>query len=493
MSRTPPGEVGLEGRVRRGLVWSGLNSLALRIGSLLTGIALARLLAPEDFGVYAIALTAQTVLVTLADLGLSADLIRADRPEERAPTVATLCLLTSALLTALLVATAGPLATALGSPAAAPVMVVLAFTLVISGAGVVPYAQLQRDFEQRKLFLIDGTGFAVTTGLSIGLVLLGTGPMALAWARLAAQATVVVLQFVLTRCRPRLGWDRTVARGAVRFGAPLALANMLSWALLNVDTVVIARLAGPVVLGFYVLAFNVSSWPMSAIGQAIRPVTLAAFARRQDGDASESVARAVGLAAAVAFPAGTLLAVLALPVVTVVYGERWAAAAAALAALGVFGGLRVVTDVLATFLTARGAARAVLTVQVVWIVALVPAMVLGTTSAGLAGAGWAHVVVAAALVLPAYLVASHRAGARSGAVLGNLWRPALASAVMAVPVLLVSRQADHPLGAVLLGGVVGVAAYAALVVPWVRRLLAPAAAAAAVPGTAPDRLPVASS
>ncbi|WP_075012227.1 oligosaccharide flippase family protein [Geodermatophilus obscurus] len=493
MPAGPAGDAGLAGQVRRGLAWSGLNSVALRIGSLLTGIVLARLLAPEDFGVYAIALTAQAVLVTLADLGLSADLVRAERPEQRAPTVATIALLAGSTLTVLMVVSAVPLATALGSAEAAPVIAVLAFTLVLSGAGVVPYAKLQRGFEQRKLFLVDGCGFVVSTGLSICLVLLGSGPMALAWARLAAQVVVVVLQFVLARTRPRLGWDRVVARSAMRFGVPIALANTLSWALLNVDTVVVARLAGPVVLGFYVLAFNVSSWPMSAIGQAIRPVTLAAFARRQDGDASESVARAVGLAAAVAFPAGTLLAVLALPVVTVVYGERWAAAAAALAALGVFGGLRVVTDVLATFLTARGAARAVLTVQVVWIVALVPAMVLGTTSAGLAGAGWAHVVVAAALVLPAYLVASHRAGARAGAVLGSLWRPALASAGMAVPVLLVSRQADHPLGAVLLGGMVGVAAYAALVVPWVRRLLAPAAAAAAVPGTAPDRLPVASS
>ena len=50
---------------------------------------LARLLAPDDFGVYAIALTVQSVLLTLADLGMSVDLIRLYDPERRAPTIAT--------------------------------------------------------------------------------------------------------------------------------------------------------------------------------------------------------------------------------------------------------------------------------------------------------------------------------------------------------------------------------------------------------------------
>ncbi|MGX5653821.1 lipopolysaccharide biosynthesis protein [Geodermatophilus nigrescens] len=456
--------------MRQGLVWSGLNSLALRVGSLLTGIALARLLAPEDFGVYAIALTTQTVLITLADLGLSADLIRAERPEERAPTVATLCILSSSLLTTLMVLTAVPLATALGSPAAAPVIVVLAFTLVLGGTGVVPYAKLQRDFEQRKLFLVDGCGFAVTTGLSIGLVLLGMGPMALAWARLAAQVVIVVLQFTLARVRPRLGWNRAVARGAVRFGLPLALANTLSWALLNVDTVVVARIYGPVALGFYVLAFNVASWPMSAIGQAIRPVVLAAFARQQHEDPGESLRRAVGLTAAAAAPVGILLAVLALPVVTVLYGERWAPSAAALAGLGAFGGLRIVLDVLATHLIARGAATAVLVTQVCWIVALVPAILAGVTWGGLAGAGWAHLAVGVLFVLPVYLVAIRRSGGRAGDVLGNMWQPVVAMVPAALVAYLVAAQIDGPFTALVVAGSLALLVYAALVARWVRRL-----------------------
>ena len=75
----------LGGQVRRGLAWSTVSNLMLRAGSLAVGIVLARLLTPSEFGVFAVALTVQAVLITLADLGLSADLIRTDDPAARAP------------------------------------------------------------------------------------------------------------------------------------------------------------------------------------------------------------------------------------------------------------------------------------------------------------------------------------------------------------------------------------------------------------------------
>jgi lipopolysaccharide exporter len=487
------GQPTLRSQVRRGLAWSGLSSLVMRGGNLLLGIALARLLAPEDFGVFAVALTVQTVLVTLADLGLGADLVRAERPDDRAPTIATLSLLSGALLTALMIATAVPMATAMGAPDAAPVVVVLSFTLLLSGVAVVPGAYLMRDFQQQKLFVSEGANFVLSTGVALALVLAGAGPMALAVSRLVGQLTGTALQFVLAGMRPRWGLDRTVARSALRFGVPLAAANMLSWALLNIDNVVVSRTSGVVALGFYVLAFNVSSWPMTAIGQAIRPVTLSAFAREQQQDPAPSLRRATALAAAAAAPVGALLAVLALPVVTLLYGERWAPSAAALAGLALFGGLRIVLDVLATFLVARGAVTAVLWIQVSWIVALVPAIVLGVRWGGLAGAGWAHLVVGVLLILPIYLVALRRAGAPVGAVVGNLWQPVLAMLPAALLAQQLAIRIDHPALAVLAAGTVGLLVYAAVLYRWVRTHLSdPAERESVITAQGPAALPAGS-
>ena len=459
----------LGGRVRRGLAWGTLSSLLLRGANLGLGIVLARLLAPADFGVFAVALTVQSVLITLAEMGLGTDLMRSDRPAERAPTIATLAMISSGVLTALMVATAGPVAGALGSAAATPVIVVLSFTLLLSGAGVVPAAFLARDFQQKKLFVADSTNFVVSTLAAVGLVLLGAGPMALAVSRLAGQAVATVLQFMLASTRPRFGYDRAIARGAISFGAPLAAANMLSWALLNIDNVVVSRSTGIVALGFYVLAFNVSTWPMTAIGQVIRPVTLAVFAQQRHEDPGPSLRRATGLAAAAAAPVAVLLAVLAHQVVAVLYGERWSPAAGALAGLALFGGLRIVLDVLATYLTARGAVAPLLWIQVCWILALVPAMLLGIRWGGLAGAGWAHLAVGVLIILPIYLVAAHRTGAPVGGLLASLWPPAVAMAPAALVGALAAARIDAPFPAAVAGGCAALGLYGLPIHRWVRR------------------------
>jgi PST family polysaccharide transporter len=466
-----PGDDHLARDVKRGLVWSALNSLALRMGSVVVGIILARVLAPETFGVYAVALTVQSVLLTLADLGMSVDLVRAEDPARRAPTVATVSLVSGILLAVGMSVTSGPVAAALGAPDAAPVIVVLSWTLVLSAAGVVPYALLQRRFQQRKLFVSSVGDFATGACVTLGLVLLGMGPMALAIGRLAAQCVATGLQFVFARVRPRFGFDRSIARSALAYGVPLAAANLLSWALLNIDNVAIARIAGTTQLGLYVLAFNVSSWPMTAIGQAVRSVSLAGFSRtsRRDGDGGFETA--LSLTWAAALPAGVLLAALAHPLVELLYGARWSASATALAALGLFGALRVVLDLIATYLMARGAARPVLYVQIVWFVSLIPAVVIGTHWKGVSGAAWAHVAVASLVILPAYVLPLRASGVPLRSLIRSLWLPTLAAVPSWWVAHAVATAVESSFPALVLGGLAGVSVYAAICVPWIRRLL----------------------
>ncbi len=460
---------GLRAQVRSGLVWSVLNNVLLRVGTLAVGIVLARLLSPEDFGVYAVALTVQAVLMTVADLGLSADLVRSPDPRRRAPTVAALGLAAGTVMAVAMVLSAGPVARLVGTPEASRVIALLGLTLVLAGAGVVPLALLQREFRQRALFTVAAVDFVVSTTVTLTFVLGGAGVIALALGRIAGQATTLVLLHLIARHRPRYAVDGSVAVSVLAFGLPVGGANVLSWALLNLDNLVVARMSGAVLLGFYVLAFNISTWPMTAIGQVVRSVALPAFARASTAAGDRGLALGTGLTAALAIPAGVLLAVLATPLVAVVYGPRWLLAAPVLAALALFGTARVLFDLWVAFLLARGAARAVLLVQVLWFVTLLPAVVVGTRLGGIVGAGWAHVAVAAGVVLPAYAVAMRRAGADLGALARHCVVPVLATApaagaAAAVIALLGPAWLELLLGAAAAGGT-----YLLLVGRWLRR------------------------
>ncbi|SDB93440.1 polysaccharide transporter, PST family [Raineyella antarctica] len=439
----------------------------MRLGTFAVGIFLARMFSHEEFGVYAVVLTVQAVLMTVADFGLSTDLIRSGDHTRKAPTVATLSLGISAVLTAITMAVAAELAASVGAPGGGPVLAVMSLTLLIAGVGVVPYATLQREFRQRELFLISVVDFAVGTALTLVLILAGLGVMSLAVSRVAAQSIAVILQYRFVGERPRLGFDRSVARGVVAFGLPVAGANLLSWALLGADKMLLSGMAGAAALGVYFLAFNIANWPMSALGQVVRSVSLPTFSRVSDATGDRALGIAWGPVWSISVLAGLLLTVLASPAVQLLYGTRWLEAAPLLMILGAFGALRTVLDLATTYLLARGYSTRVLWLQLGWMVILVPGLVLGIRTAGAVGAALAQ-VTAGALLLLLYGISLARVGTDIRAVWASFWPP-LAAAVVAAPAAWACTLIAHrPLVDLLVGGVVGTAVYTALLWRWFR-------------------------
>ena len=230
------------------------------------------------------------------------------------------------------------------------------------------------------------------------------------------------------------------------------------------DQLVVGSRLGAIALGFYLLAFNLSSWPVSIFSQPLRSVAPAAFARLQDEPARmNSVFLSVfGVLFAVAIPACTLLAAAAVPVVRVVYGEQWLPSAAVLTWLAVTAITRIFFELSYDYLVVRGATRNILVVQVVWLIALPPVLLAGVHLFGLVGAAAGQVLVSVLVVVPAYCLLLRRAGVR----LTGLAREVAPSAVAGVAIVgftyAVARSISLPLVVCLVAGLFGMTVVATL-------------------------------
>lgn len=450
----------------RGLGWSTIGNVSLRLLNVCGSILIAHLIAPNEFGVFAVGLTVWTVVGSIAEFGLGSDLVRTQRPAEKEPTVASIAVLFSGGLAAAMVALAGPLARAFGSPESDGVIRLLAASLAVSGLGIVPAARLQRGLRQRAVFGVNAAGALTSLLFMVPLALAGVGAAALAWGQLAGQVVAVLGMHAVSGTRPRFGFVAATARASILFCLPLACANLLSWLLVTLDNVIVVRQLGPVQLGMYALAFNISSWPMTAIGQSVRVIALPVFARLRD---PVHLSRALVLCMAplvmVAALVSMLLSALAAPLVGFVYGGRWEPAAAALGGLAVFGGLRVLSDFVATVLIAVGATMAVFVVQVAWLAVMLPAMILGVAQWGIRGAGWTQVVVAAAIVVPAYLFSLRRVGVGIGPMVRAALIPLVATAPAALVCAWIGRRSLDDLVLLLCGGIAALVLYAAPLTP----------------------------
>jgi O-antigen/teichoic acid export membrane protein len=456
----------LLGRATRALGWSFFNTALARLGTLGIGIFLARLLGPDAFGTFAVAFVAMVALLSFNDLGVSLAIVRwPGEPSEIAPTVATISVVTSVILYVGCFVGAPAFSTAMGAPSAAPVIRVLALNVVISGVVAVPNELLQRYFRQDRKMIADQVNNWVGAGVSVGLAWSGFGAMSLGIGQLAGGLAAGVIFVAFSPLPLRFGFDVAKARALLGFGMPLAGASAIVFLVGNVDNLVVGHLLGATALGFYVLAWNLASWPVNMFSQPMRSVAPALFSRLQHDPAAMRAGflSAASLLGSVTLPICLLVSGSAVPLLEFVYGARWEPASRALVWLGVLAALRILFELIYDYFVVLARSRSVLTVEILWLLVLIPSLIAGARTGGIFGVGVADVAVAACVVLPWYLRELNKVGIQRRALAARLWLPLATAAGVGVAAAVVSRVIPSRLAELAVSGLVALAAVGLLV------------------------------
>jgi lipopolysaccharide exporter len=471
----PQAHGSLSHRARRAAMWTGGSAILVRLSNVLVMAVVARIIAPDELGVYALAITVHGFVVCLASWGVTSAIARADLDADKlGPTVTTVALLSSGMVAGLMAITAGPVASAFHAPEAAGPIRILAIAVVLQAVFAVPASQLQREFRQEVMFRASAVSFVTSSASLLLLATVMHGAEAFAWSRVVGTLTVGVVIVRALHSLYRPGWNVAFIGPLLRFGMPAALGSLLSQLVLNVDYVIIGREMSTTDLGLYMLAFNICSWPTAALGAVMDQVVLPAFSgvRRAGGDLRSTVSRAVRTVALIACPISAFTMAFSHPLIEAVYGSRWLSAAPLLRVLAVYGVLYVIGMLFSNIMIASGRTLAMLAVQAVALIALVPALIVGVRTGGLVGVGIGHIVVVLLVTMPAYAVAmKFTADAGVLDMVRALSRPVVAAAAAAGAALVVTASSSHPVITLAMGGVVGLIVYMAVAGPELLRLL----------------------
>jgi O-antigen/teichoic acid export membrane protein len=272
--------------LRRKAVRGGLVLMATR---LLTQVFLwavtlvvARLLLPYDYGL----MTTGFIFVTLADLlaeaGVGKALIqKKDLSSEDIAEGFTLNLLLAGGLYGLLFALAGPASLWLGTPEFTEFLRVLGLLLLLTPFRAIPAALLDRELRMGKQSLVHLLTALAQAALVLGLALADFGYWALAGGAMAARVMEVAALVWIADWRPRLRLPGTRARGLLAFGVHVSLGSLLWFVYSNSDYAIVGRLAGPIALGYYALAFQLISLPVQKLTANVNQVAYPVFCRLQ--------------------------------------------------------------------------------------------------------------------------------------------------------------------------------------------------------------------
>ena len=459
----PPHSHTLGARAVRGMFWAYGSFAGVRLASFATTAVLARVLAPRDFGVIALAMTFMAFLDMLQGLGVGQALVVADAEQvaERADTAFVLSAGTGLVLCLLAVALGPVAASTFHEHRLAAILPALGLTFLLYGLGSTHYALAMREIDFRSRTVAEVADAVVRGLVGIGLGVAGAGVWSLVAGYVAGSLAMTVAVWRLVAWRPRLRVHRGHVGGLLSFGGALTGVAVMGALLAQFDNAVVGRVLGATELGFYSVANRLPYLFIISLAAATGQVLYPAFASLTRDELAPAFVAALRYTAVVAFPLTAGLIVLARPITLVVFGPHWRGAVAATQVLCLWALMSPVSMVCGNVFKARGRAGLLLALAIPQAAALVAGS-LALVHQGIVAVAWVQAAIAIAaqavtLVLACRLVQVPVIGA-----LRAMGAPALACGGVALVLVGVANGLTTPWLAVLAGGLAGAVTYVVL-------------------------------
>jgi O-antigen/teichoic acid export membrane protein len=438
----------------RGLRWAVISRPIVELLSMASMVALARLVAPADFGRFAVALIV-TDLGSVTGQGVNTALVqRKAVAREHLQAGLSLAIVSGLIMVGLIVAAAKLVVEPIYGGRTADLVLLISPLAFLTAANNVPVAILQRRLEFRRLSVLSVLISVMTAVTSVPLAVAGMNGAALVLGLIAAYVVATAVLWAWTRPPPpRL--RRAPARELLSYGGPASLAAV-GWAgFRNCDYAIVGARLGPLQAGFYYRAYTVAVEYQKKVSTLMGELGFPLLSRAGTVDDQRMLrGRMVRMETLVLFPALTLLAIVAPVLIPWFFGHQWASAAVPTQILAIGGAATLVIDAVGAALMATGRARALLGYGWGHFVAYAAAVVIASPF-GIVAVAAAAAIVHSAFVFAAYVLLLQGDDAKGAGLLvrasKELWgdiQPATVScaaiAAVAVPVALGLSSAQFP-------------------------------------------------
>jgi PST family polysaccharide transporter len=361
---------------------------ATKVVGVLTTVVLARLLAPHDFGLFALATLGTGLLSIFNGNWLGATLIvRADMDTRARGTVLTLLVISGAGLGALLAVLSPLAALAFHQPRLEGILMVFAGILVFSGVNWFYEMIMQRELAFKRRFVVQVARSVVFSAVALTLGFLGAGVWSLVAAHVAGHLTNGIGLISLAPYRIRPAFDRSRVRDIVMGSRGFLGQELAEFFEQNADYISVGQVLGATQLGFYSMAYRQAGLPYDAIADPVGRVTFPAFARmRHEGkDLTRPFLGALRLVCLLTCPLGIIMSAGAHPFTLAIFGPKWLPMAGVLAVMGIWAIARPLQTTFGRLLNSLGAAWLYGRISVVGLVPFTTATVLAAKFAGIDG------------------------------------------------------------------------------------------------------------
>lgn len=308
------------------LIWRFMERCGSQLVSLVVQIVLARLLAPELFGVVAKVTIVTTILLVFVDSGMANSLIQKKDPDDLDFSSVFFFNLVFCLVLYVLLFFASPwLAVFYKDESLTAIFRVLGLSIIVAGVKNVQQAYVSKTLQFKRFFFATLGGTLFSAVLGITMAYMGYGVWALVAQQLANVTVNTAILWLTVGWRPKLMFSFKRLGGLLSYGWKLLASGLLDTVYNKLREILIAVFYTDADLAYYNRGNSLPFLLVENINSSIDSVLLPVLSDQQDDKTRvrEMTRRAIRVSSYVMMPLMMGLAVCAEPVISLLLTDKW--------------------------------------------------------------------------------------------------------------------------------------------------------------------------
>ena len=316
----------LKQKAASGMVWTAMQKYSLMIIHFISGIVLARLLTPFDYGCIGMLAIFMTIAESFISGGFASALIQKKQPtQEDYSTIFYWNLGMSALMYFLLFISAPAISRFYNLPILCKVLRVQGLVLFIYAFNIVQRNQLRKKLNFKVLSIVTISTSVIALCITLFLAYKGFGVWSLVAQNLITAAIPAVVFWFFIKWRPILVFSWKSFKELFSFGVYMFLTHLLNNVSVKIQGLLIGKVYSPVTMGYYSKAHGTESLASQSISSIMTQVTFPLYAEAQNNLTlmANMIKRLTMTIAYITYPLMFILLLTAKPLFILLYSERW--------------------------------------------------------------------------------------------------------------------------------------------------------------------------
>ncbi len=432
--------VEIKRRIKSSFLTLTARQIALRAISFITiNVILARILPVETLGIFNIAAAVVTFFAYFSDIGLAASLIqKKDKVEhEDIKTTFTIQQSLVGFLSLSIIFLAPYIAEFYKLNQDGVWLIrILSLGLFLTSLKVIPSVMLERNLNFQPLVLVEILETVVFNFLLILLVYSNFGIWGFIYASFARSVLGVLAIYLIAPVKIGIGINKISAERLLTFGVPFQLNSLLALFKDRLVPLVIARMIGPVGIGYITWSQSLAFLPLEIMNIVIR-ITFPAFSRLQEDkeNLTKAVEKSLFASALVVYPVLFGIAALLPSLIKYVVSSKWEPALISFYFFAFSTYWALISTTFTNTLNAVGQIKLTLRLMVLWTALTWVMTPILTYFLGFNGVGLASFLISFTSILTIFYIKK----ILTIKVLDSIILPTTSSAVMALVIYLFSE------------------------------------------------------